>query len=260
MVNPVSRLGLAEQRPRPKIVLVYGVHLNEKAVTEYLATKLKQLLEARGFDVEVKEFPKEKTIHALAETKKQINKPLETEELSRLFEDAYLEWKEYMTKLSQNCDFIIDLHNSSTFRDLILKKSKFFSGRAVPVTKFFKSDPTNPLTLYYDEKLKINLVMLEMPAKYKLARYTWQEISHPWHRQSPDYFKIEADLSATIKAGFLSSIVIAKFAHLIDTTVKTRLGIYHTPRTLPFKPKADKETAKRIEMQRKLRRERMRPR
>jgi len=238
---------MTEQK-KPKIILVYGVHLNESAVAEYLTKQLEPLLKARGFDIEILPFPKDLTLQELAKTIKP----------DELYNKVYSIWDTWINQISKTCDFVIDVHNANpkdlTFKDFSLRKPKFWPTRVIDFSKK-QYDKYDPLSIRYNQQYE-NLFVLEMPIIHKPARQEWQKFKS----LSDWYFGVEADLPATIKAGYLSPQVIAKFAHLIDTTIKTKLKIYHSPRTLPFKPKSDKYMEFMKGMTKKLRREQMRPR
>ncbi len=249
------------EQVRPKIILVYGVHLNEKEATQELANKLKPLLEARGFDVQIVEFPEDKTLHEL------IKKCKTSEEIDEVITSgAYMTGEQWLKQFNNAADLVLDLHCTSNqnYKDVNilrnpeiyeLRKPKFWSARVTDPTNR-KADPKNPLFIKNKKTPENNnAFVLEFPARYKQARQEWRDIII--NRIGPirgmfvgDYFYREVDLPATKNAGYLSPLTIAKFTHLIDTEVKTRLGIYHAPKTPPFKPKRYKYSSIDIERER----------
>ncbi len=254
---------MVEDNTKPKIVLVWGVHPSESAITEYLSTILKPLLEARGFEVKIIQYPQEFTINNLVKRPK-FNK------LNEFGEYEMVTGERIFTRIERNNPdaTIIDLHttNETRIQSLFkIRKPKFWSVNYA--NDFRKGRPTAFLKAadYFDLE---NYYVFEMPAKFKPARQEWLE----WVGKTDydKYFAQEADLNATKRMGWLSPRLIAKIVHFIDFHIKSET-IYSEPRLEPNKPKANENVAIRIEQQRKQKqeqrlkllrtlRERMRPR
>jgi len=245
------------EQKKPKIVLVWGVHPNESAVTEYLAKKLKPLLELKSFDVEIIKYPEDLTLHKIIQNPNNNSDSVEKITINN--------YKLFFTQIRNKYPnhAIIDLHTTPESRVLkktLIRKPKFW--KANVSEDFGNSKPLLILTPLHRELLLSNIYAFEMPSKFKKARPNWAVYKRTSKNITDPYFDIEADLPATLNTGYLSQLVFAKLVHIIDTIIKTRLEIYHVPRTKPFKPKTDKETAIRIEQQRKQRqllRERIKP-
>jgi hypothetical protein len=264
---------------RPKIILIHGQHPNESAVTFTLAKLLYPLLTARGFDVIIEEFPKQDTITELFMTN-QYNTPEE------IYADLIRRENEFYNKLRRlhNTNNLITLHTTPStnyelrtlFKPIKEKSPKLWKAREVNL------GIPNELTLSQDRETGVTI--LEMPAIYNfplsdrhipevMDRFNKLKFTDAYsklvHRNILRYFLEHSNLERTIKAGYLGNTVVTKFAHLIDTTIKTRLGIYSAPRRMPFKSKTDKETSIQKEIKKKpelrdklllLLRKRMRPR
>lgn len=249
------------EEKKPKILLVWGVHPNESAVTEYLANALKPLLEQRGFDVEIFPMPHELTIHHSAENGK-------LQELYMLQRALIL-----LEQKQKNANFVFELHTTPDAKfehnsGMPIRKPKFFQARYERTEGEFD-------TLYHEIPIitttepQENYFQLECVAKYKPANKKWWDLYDQITKSIPDNEDLkrrllfDANLKETQNANFLSSRVIAKIIHLIDTQLKRKLDKYKIPKPYSeFKPKTDKDTAKKLELRRRIlrMRERMRPR
>lgn len=244
MPSPISRLGSAETKP--KILLMWGTHPNESAVTEYLANKLKPLLEQRGFDVIIKQIPEELTLHGVAKKGLGVYEPEQ-------------EWAKYIESQKREtvANFVFDLHTSAiTFYNLN-RKHRFLQARHTDNYDAALDINQGPpiFTYRYPE---YTFLGLEFPAEYKRARKEWLDLYEKYkdsHDPNNDKrrFMAEADLNATKNAGLLSERVLGKVVYLIDRKLKVQLGINHKPRTDPFRQKTEKEIAIRIEKERRKR-------
>ncbi|VVC00108.1 Uncharacterised protein [uncultured archaeon] len=224
-----------------KIVLLWNTHRNENQVTREMAALLRERLAKLGNEAEVFMVPDEITMFGHYSGPARENK---------FFIDS-INYAENILPLVRRqfpgCA-IIDLHTTpqeqvlqpvpGQKRDVNLRKIKNWRAS---VGKAFNPTMEGQLEIRPFEGGYI----VEMPAHYSVAG---RELlaARPNYRHA-HYFERQADSRASKAANFLSPGVVAKLAHLIDTTVKTDLGIYKVrPGKVPhlkrvFRPASEKK-------------------
>lgn len=232
MNSPITRLGSAEEIPKQKIFLVYGVHLNEKAVTEYFAKTLKPLLDLQGFDVQIIEYPEKKSLQTIMQDKSH-------DEQYKLILSNLL-YNEYMFELSSNNPNAIffDLHATPEelyLRNMNIRKPRFWSARIGSELDIYKGMPMIKfIPEFLGDRGIRNLYSFEIPMKTKpseLRKYRNQE------KKFDPYFDIEADLNATKNSGWISPRTIDKIIHLILRINNTHIKQYRLGYKMPYKTK-----------------------
>jgi hypothetical protein len=231
----------------PKIILLWGVHPNESPVTEYLIPRLKPLLESRGIKVEVVEYPRYKSPNELAHL------PWPSPEKFIAIEPILRAKFQNELKERYPGAIIFDIHGYFRTRSLKNRPPRFLKGRLEEtIPQYFTYN--TPDILFAENN---GVVTLEFPTMFledpKFA-----------HLMNTDYnfpqLVYKSSLELTKAQKWLDYIVLRKVAHLIDFVTKTKLGIYRKPKGEPYKPKLDKETAKKNEREKQMKRELLRRR
>lgn len=221
-----------------KILLIWGEDQNESEVTKTLANLLKPLLEKRGFEVEIAQMPENATLHYNAEHNGDPRQPVHDQ----------IEYT-VRKKIETRSQFVINLHTQNTTMG-INRNPKFFSAREFKFDENFIFGKIGDAPIGLAEVTK-GFFVLEIPAKYVAARTEWIRLLKNFQSQNkpvsePYYFQFQTDLKKTIDAKLLNPLILAKIAHLINTTIRTKINEFHSPRRLPFKTKRNSQNRARM--------------
>lgn len=241
-----------------KIILLTGAHENENPVTEYYARQLKRDLETRGDTVEIIPYPQNETVHGLAREAQRKGQQLSGMDIRGF------DWR-FRNRIVESGDALVfNLHcREATSRDM-RKPSKHFVRKYEDTPLHIAPESEHKVGVVVREDIAVTVDRLteaakkglrpkfkkvftiEIPAMFKessaelinLGNRLSSELFFSKHDEIAYrnfYFRKIADLEATKGANLLSPRIIQRLGHLIDSTVKTSLGMRRLPRRAVYR-------------------------